>query len=70
VIAPKDKREAIPQAMLELVAERGFHDAPCRWWLSAQAQVPAYLSLLSVRTRNGWVKRPVHELPDELPIAL
>jgi AcrR family transcriptional regulator len=28
VIAPKDKREAILQAMLELVAERGFHDAP------------------------------------------
>jgi AcrR family transcriptional regulator len=25
---PKDKREAILQAMLELVAERGFHDAP------------------------------------------
>lgn len=28
VTAPKDKREAILQAMLELVAERGFHDAP------------------------------------------
>jgi TetR/AcrR family transcriptional regulator, repressor of fatR-cypB operon len=28
VIALKDKREAILQAMLELVAERGFHDAP------------------------------------------
>lgn len=28
VKAPKDKREAILQAMLELVAERGFHDAP------------------------------------------
>jgi AcrR family transcriptional regulator len=26
--AGKDKREAIMQAMLELVAERGFHDAP------------------------------------------
>jgi AcrR family transcriptional regulator len=26
--ASKDKREAILQAMLELVAERGFHDAP------------------------------------------
>lgn len=26
--ALKDKREAILQAMLELVAERGFHDAP------------------------------------------
>ena len=26
--AGKDKREAILQAMLELVAERGFHDAP------------------------------------------
>jgi TetR/AcrR family transcriptional regulator, repressor of fatR-cypB operon len=26
--APKDKREAILQAMLEVVAERGFHDAP------------------------------------------
>jgi TetR/AcrR family transcriptional regulator, repressor of fatR-cypB operon len=25
---PNDKREAILQAMLELVAERGFHDAP------------------------------------------
>jgi AcrR family transcriptional regulator len=25
---PKDKRDAILQAMLELVAERGFHDAP------------------------------------------
>jgi len=25
---PKDKRESILQAMLELVAERGFHDAP------------------------------------------
>lgn len=25
---PKDKREAILQAMLELVAERGFHNAP------------------------------------------
>lgn len=25
---PKDKREAILQAMLALVAERGFHDAP------------------------------------------
>ena len=28
VKTPKDKREAILQAMLELVAERGFHDAP------------------------------------------
>ena len=28
VRASKDKREAILQAMLELVAERGFHDAP------------------------------------------
>jgi TetR/AcrR family transcriptional regulator, repressor of fatR-cypB operon len=28
VIVLKDKREAILQAMLELVAERGFHDAP------------------------------------------
>ena len=28
VTAGKDKREAILQAMLELVAERGFHDAP------------------------------------------
>jgi TetR/AcrR family transcriptional regulator, repressor of fatR-cypB operon len=28
VISTKDKREAILQAMLELVAERGFHDAP------------------------------------------
>jgi AcrR family transcriptional regulator len=28
VTARKDKREAILQAMLELVAERGFHDAP------------------------------------------
>jgi AcrR family transcriptional regulator len=28
VTALKDKREAILQAMLELVAERGFHDAP------------------------------------------
>ena len=28
VTTPKDKREAILQAMLELVAERGFHDAP------------------------------------------
>jgi TetR/AcrR family transcriptional regulator, repressor of fatR-cypB operon len=28
VIAVKDKRQAILQAMLELVAERGFHDAP------------------------------------------
>jgi AcrR family transcriptional regulator len=28
VTAPKDKREAILQAMLELVAERGFHAAP------------------------------------------
>jgi AcrR family transcriptional regulator len=28
VTAIKDKREAILQAMLELVAERGFHDAP------------------------------------------
>jgi len=28
VAAPQDKREAILQAMLELVAERGFHDAP------------------------------------------
>ena len=28
MVAPKDKREAILQAMLELVAERGFHDAP------------------------------------------
>jgi AcrR family transcriptional regulator len=28
VRARKDKREAILQAMLELVAERGFHDAP------------------------------------------
>ena len=28
VIANNDKREAILQAMLELVAERGFHDAP------------------------------------------
>ncbi len=27
-MAPKDKREAILQAMLELVAERGFHNAP------------------------------------------
>lgn len=27
-VAFKDKREAILQAMLELVAERGFHDAP------------------------------------------
>ncbi|HEY4051160.1 MAG TPA: TetR/AcrR family transcriptional regulator [Acidobacteriaceae bacterium] len=27
-MALKDKREAILQAMLELVAERGFHDAP------------------------------------------
>jgi AcrR family transcriptional regulator len=28
VSTSKDKREAILQAMLELVAERGFHDAP------------------------------------------
>jgi AcrR family transcriptional regulator len=28
VTALKDRREAILQAMLELVAERGFHDAP------------------------------------------
>jgi TetR/AcrR family transcriptional regulator, repressor of fatR-cypB operon len=28
VISLKDKRESILQAMLELVAERGFHDAP------------------------------------------
>jgi TetR/AcrR family transcriptional regulator, repressor of fatR-cypB operon len=28
VSGSKDKREAILQAMLELVAERGFHDAP------------------------------------------
>jgi TetR/AcrR family transcriptional regulator, repressor of fatR-cypB operon len=28
VIAIKDKREAVLQAMLEIVAERGFHDAP------------------------------------------
>jgi AcrR family transcriptional regulator len=28
LITPKDKREAILQAMLELVAERGFHGAP------------------------------------------
>jgi TetR/AcrR family transcriptional regulator, repressor of fatR-cypB operon len=28
VIAVKEKREAILQAMLEIVAERGFHDAP------------------------------------------
>jgi AcrR family transcriptional regulator len=28
IAALKDKREAILQAMLDLVAERGFHDAP------------------------------------------
>jgi len=28
-MSKEDKREAILQATLELVAEHGFHDAPC-----------------------------------------
>jgi TetR/AcrR family transcriptional regulator, repressor of fatR-cypB operon len=54
VIALKDKREAILQAMLELVAERGFHDAPMSL-VAKRANTSAGISIRITHARCAWM---------------